>query len=359
MPTPRAPLPGPPDARRPLRITFRGRSLLGRPLYNKDAAYTDEERDWFGLHGLLPSRVLDLEEQLALELEHVRRKADDLEKFIGLAALQDRNETLFYRLLAENLEEFLPIVYTPTVGRACQEYSHIFRRPRGVWITPGRPRPDPGGAAQRRPAGRPPDRGHRQRADPRPGRPGRRRHGHPGRQAGPLHGRQRASIRPWRCPISLDVGTDNPSLLDDPLYLGWRHPRLRGAEYDAFVEAFVQGVLTVLPPRRAAVGGLQAAQRLPRARSLPDALPCFNDDIQGTAAVGRGRHPRRAPGGRMAASATSGSCSSAPARPAIGIARLLRSALREEGATQTGDPARDRPPRLAGPRLPRPAGPGG
>src|SRR4030042_470294 len=111
--------PMPPSPDRPLRVAFRGRSLLGRPHYNKDAAFTDEERDWFGLHGLLPAN---------LEQEHLRRKADDLEKYIGLAALQDRNETLFYRVLVDNLEEYLPIVYTPTGGRPRQDFSYLFRR---------------------------------------------------------------------------------------------------------------------------------------------------------------------------------------------------------------------------------------
>jgi malate dehydrogenase (oxaloacetate-decarboxylating) len=261
-----------------------GLDLINRPTLNKGTAFTDEERDLFGLHGLLPPHVGTLDEQVARRLNVLRRFATPFERYAFLRELQDTNETLFYALVVRNLEETLPLVYTPTVGEGCQRFSEIWRKPRGLFLShPNR---------------------HRIReilADARFDlvrvivvSDGERILGLGDQGAGGMGipiGKLSlytacAGIHPDQTlPVLLDVGTNNQERLADPLYVGWRHERVRGEAYDGFIEDFIAAVAVRWPEvllQWEDFAGANAARLLERYR---DRLCTFNDDIQGTAAA--------------------------------------------------------------------------
>ncbi len=264
-----------------------GYELLNNPVLNKGTAFTDIERDAFDLHGLLPPHVAELDYQVMRRLDAFRGLSRDIQKYVFLRGLQDTNETLFYALLTRNIEEMMPIVYTPTVGLGCQLFSHIFRKPRGLFLS------IPHKDCIQRILNHPRYDGVRAIVVS----DGERILGLGDQGAGGMGipiGKLSlytacAGLHPaTTLPIILDVGTDNVEHLSDPLYIGWQHARVRGAEYDELVEMFVGAVRARWPHvllhwEDFAIGN--ANRLLARYR---DQLCTFNDDIQGTAAIAVG-----------------------------------------------------------------------
>ena len=269
---------------KPFPVTLSGIDLINSPRLNKGTAFDERERDEFGLHGLLPPHIGSLELQAQRRERALDAQETDFHKYGFLRDLQDTNETLFYALLARDVEKMLPLVYTPAVGEGCQRFSEIWRKPRGLFLS----YPNKDRIAKIL--------DHRRYDDIKciVVSDGERILGLGDQGAGGMGipiGKLAlytalGGIHPEHClPILLDVGTDNETLLKHPLYIGWRHTRMRGADYDEFVDAFVKAVERRWPHvllHWEDFAGVNASRLLARYR---DELCTFNDDIQGTAAI--------------------------------------------------------------------------
>jgi malate dehydrogenase (oxaloacetate-decarboxylating)(NADP+) len=311
--------------------TPRGMALLRDPLLNKGTAFTELERDTLGLRGLLPAHVLTMEEQAERVMTNLRRLPNDLEKYVALNALHDRNEALFFRIVCDNIDEIQPLIYTPTVGLACQRFGHIFQRPRGLFI----------GAN---------DRGRiRELLSNWPyaaklivvtdgerilglGDLGANGMGIP---VGKLSLYAAcAGIHPKLClPVMLDVGTNNETLLNDPYYVGLRQKRLSGAAYDEFVDEFVTAARAVFPGILIQFEDFANHSAFHLLQKYRGKIPTFNDDIQGTASVALAGlfSALRVTGGKLSDQKI---LFLGAGEAATGIADLAVSAMAAEGVTE-------------------------
>ncbi|WP_408900165.1 NAD-dependent malic enzyme [Photobacterium piscicola] len=270
--------------KRPLYIPYAGPILLETPLLNKGSAFSIEERMFFNLEGLLPEAIESIEEQTERAYQQYQKFDNDMDKHIYLRNIQDTNETLFYRLVENHITEMMPIIYTPTVGSACEDFSNIYRRGRGLFISyPNRDRIEDmlNNASRQNVKVIVVTDGERILGL------GDQGIGGMGIPIGKLSLYTACGgISPaYTLPVVLDVGTNNPQRLSDPMYMGWRHARITGAEYDNFVDDFIQAVKHRWPEALIQFEDFAQKNAMPLLERYKDKVCCFNDDIQGTAAV--------------------------------------------------------------------------